>query len=308
MQVPSKVNNAAEQIARTKKASDEALAKKNSLLQASRIEENDNKIAHKDEPKTNELLEENLLGKETPVIGNLEKRSDIQNSDKDESKDTSNANLSGGGKVNLEANRTIDSIENHTLNGVPTADAKNVEANQNDEANKKMSSISSATPTGLASVVSGAQSAVSGVLTGTPSVGAAGDKTSPASASSATPTGLASVVSGAQSVFANEGKCEIFNSFIYLLYLTICTIHIMIDLGMSSEIDANEDDDEDEDDQSDNSYLDEFEGTSLEKVDEVDDEDDDDDDEGFEVWDPSLIQKVADAQAEKVRTGKVRHC
>ena len=80
---------------------------------------------------------------------------------------------------------------------------------------------------------------------------------------------------------------------------------------MSSEIDANEDDDEDDDEQSDNSYLDEFEGTSLEKVDEVDDEDDedgDDDDEGFEVWDPSLIQKVADAQAEKVRATKVRYC
>ena len=82
----------------------------------------------------------------------------------------------------------------------------------------------------------------------------------------------------------------------------------MIEIGMSSEIDANEDEDEDEDEQSDNSYLDEFEGTSLEKVDEVDDEDDDeDDDEGFEVWDPSLIQKVADAQAEKVRAVKVRH-
>ena len=85
----------------------------------------------------------------------------------------------------------------------------------------------------------------------------------------------------------------------------------IIDSGLSSEIDANEDEDVDEDEQSDNSYLDEFEGTSLEKVDEVDDEDDedgDDDDEGFEVWDPSLIQKVADAQAEKVRATKVRHC
>ena len=76
--------------------------------------------------------------------------------------------------------------------------------------------------------------------------------------------------------------------------------------GISSEIDANHDEDSDE--YSDNSYLDEFEGTSLEKVDEVDEEDDedgDDDDEGFEVWDPSLVQKVADAQAEKVRTSKV---
>ena len=225
MQVPSKVNNS-EQLAKTKKASDEALAKKNSLLQASRIEENDNKSAHKDESKTKELLEKNLIGKETPVDGNLEKRSDIQNSDKDESKDTSNANLSGGGKVNIEANRTIDSIEKHTLSGVPTADAKNVEANQNDEAGRKMSSIASATPTGLASVVPGAQSAVSGVLTGTPSpsvgagAGAAGDKTSASAASSATPTGLASMVSGAQSVFSNEGKYEFF-SFICLLLLTI---------------------------------------------------------------------------------------
>ena len=201
MQVPSKVNNA-EQLAKSKKASDEALAKKNSLLQASRIEENDNKSAHKEESTTKELLEKNIIGKETPVDGNLEKKSDIQNSDKDESKDTSNANLSGGGKVSLEANSTVDSTERHTLNGVPIADAKNVEANQNDEAGRKMSSISSATPTGLSSVVSDAQSAVSGVLTGTPSVGAgaaAGDKTSAPAASSATPTGLASMVSGAQS-------------------------------------------------------------------------------------------------------------
>ena len=75
---------------------------------------------------------------------------------------------------------------------------------------------------------------------------------------------------------------------------------------MSSEIDAAQDENSDE--YSDNSYLDEFEGTSLEKVDEGDEDDDEDadeDDEGFEVWDPSLIQKVADAQAEKVRTSKV---
>lgn len=75
---------------------------------------------------------------------------------------------------------------------------------------------------------------------------------------------------------------------------------------MSSEIDAAQEEDSDE--YSDNSYLDEFEGTSLEKVDEGDEEDEDadEDDEGFEVWDPSLIQKVADAQAEKVRTSKVQ--